>query len=59
VFVVDDGIVRVAPGRELSLEELEGFLPALGRPTSPDFSVEIREARKERAQQIIERVGGR
>jgi AbrB family looped-hinge helix DNA binding protein len=59
VFVIDDGIVRVEPGRELSLEELEGILPVLGRPTSPDFSVEIREAMEERAQQVIERMGGR
>jgi hypothetical protein len=48
--------VRLEPARLLSISELKGILPPLGRPTSPDFSVEIREAMEERAQQIVDRL---
>jgi hypothetical protein len=59
MFVInDDRTVSIEQSCELTLEELEGILPPLNRPTSPDFNVEIREAMDERADEIVRRMGG-
>jgi AbrB family looped-hinge helix DNA binding protein len=50
VVIDDDGKVSLESAHLLSLSELEGILPPLGRQTSPAFSMEIREAMEERAQ---------
>lgn len=60
LFVVDDnGRVGLEPVHEYSLEELDGIVPALDRPTSPDFRVEIGEAMEEMADKIVREMGGR
>jgi AbrB family looped-hinge helix DNA binding protein len=59
-FVVDEqGRVGLEPVHEFTLDELEGILPALDRPTSPDFREEIREAMEERAEQLVDRLNQR
>ena len=59
IFVIsDDGAVAVEPLREYSLEELDGIVPALARPTSPDFGIEIREAMDEAAERLVREIGG-
>ena len=59
VVIDDEGKVSLEPARLLSISELKGILPPLGRPTSPDFSAEIREAMEEHAQQIVDRLNQR
>jgi AbrB family looped-hinge helix DNA binding protein len=60
IFVIrEDGCVQLERSEERALEELKGIFPDLSRPTSSDFSVEIREAMEERAQQIVDRMNGR
>jgi len=44
VIIDDEGKVTLEPARLLSISELKGILPPLGRATSPGFSVEIRAA---------------
>jgi len=42
VIIDDEGKVTLEPARLLSISELKGILPPLGRATSPGFSIEIR-----------------
>jgi AbrB family looped-hinge helix DNA binding protein len=58
VIVDEHGTVTLEPANLLSIAELEGILPPLGRPTSPDFSVEIREAMDEAADKLVRDMGG-
>jgi AbrB family looped-hinge helix DNA binding protein len=59
VLIDDEGKVSLEPARLLSISELKGILPPLGRPTSPDFREEIHEAMEERAQQLVDRLNCR
>jgi len=58
VVVDDHGSVTLRPADIRSIADLKGILPSLGRPTSPDFSVEIREAMDEAADKLVRDMGG-
>lgn len=58
-FVVDaKGHVGLEPVHEYSLEELDGILPSLDRPTSVDFEDDIHDALEEMAETTVRRMGG-
>ena len=57
--IIDEGNgVRVEPANLLSISQLRGIMPPLGRPTSPDFGVEIRQAMDEAADKLVRDMGG-
>ncbi len=58
-FQISDGVVtvvRVEP--ELTISQLAGILPSLGRTSSADFDDEIRDAQEDRAAALVRRLSG-
>jgi AbrB family looped-hinge helix DNA binding protein len=58
VVIDEGGRVTLEPFHEYSLEELDGILPSLDRPTSTEFEDEIQDALEEMAESTVRRMGG-